>query len=416
MLFFWSRVQVCIQLEFFSRRVSSLGMDLTRVLHRLPDLDLRLNARHEVTFTLHGRSQPVDGPHTLRLLEVFSRPVSVAAALEVIKPHLTGTQDWLLAWRTIQQLEAMGVLVEEQAQASAAPFDQASLHIEMLNDQRRTQAFIEAIQRLVKPGDVVADLGTGTGVLAATAAKAGARRVYAIEAGAVRHQAERLFQGNGLSERVEIVPGWSTQVTLPAPVDVLVGELLGNDPFGEDVAAIFRDGVSRFLKPGGKVIPATVELWAALVSVPQAITAQYRFEPEALAVWEQNYGLKFTALQTAEAATNFTVAPQKARDWPVLSEPVRLIVSDLLSGEQTACPDALQLSVRKGGLVNGVRFYFKAQLCEGVEITTDPLAVDESGHWRNVVRLFPQSQTVEPGQMVRLDCSAGYLAARLASR
>lgn len=388
-------------------------MNLTRVLQRLPDLDLRMDARNEVQIHVNGRMH-AGGPHTLRLLEIFSRPISVAEALEELKPALTGTQDWMLALRNIQQLEAIEVLVEGQPRTSAAPFDQASMHIEMLNDRRRTQAFIEAIKRTVKPGDVVADLGTGTGVLAAAAAKVGARKVYAIEAGAVRNLAEALFRDNGLSE-CEVVPGWSTRVTLPEQVDVMVGELLGNDPFGEDVADSYRDGVRRFLKPGGKVVPASVELWAVLVNMPKSVTAQHRFEPETATAWEKNYGLKFDALQAVDLATNFTVSPQKAREWPVLSEPVRLIVSDLLSGGQTVCPDTVPLRVQTTGSFNGLLFYFKAQLCEGVEISTDPMTIDESGHWRNVVRLFPQAHEVKSGQVVQVDCSSGYLLARLAS-
>jgi predicted RNA methylase len=50
-----------------------------------------------------------------------------------------------------------------------------------LADKERTLAFKNAIEKAVKPGNVVLDLGTGSGVMAIFAAKAGARRVYAVE-------------------------------------------------------------------------------------------------------------------------------------------------------------------------------------------------------------------------------------------
>ena len=66
--------------------------------------------------------------------------------------------------------------------------------VKMLNDRARTDAFIRAIEATVRPGDVVVDLGTGTGVLALAAARAGARRVYAIEASGVGRAARSVFE------------------------------------------------------------------------------------------------------------------------------------------------------------------------------------------------------------------------------
>ena len=52
-----------------------------------------------------------------------------------------------------------------------------------LADRQRTLAFKAAIEAVVKPGDVVLDVGTGSGVMSILAAKCGARRVYAVEVG-----------------------------------------------------------------------------------------------------------------------------------------------------------------------------------------------------------------------------------------
>lgn len=387
-------------------------MNLARVLQRLPDLRLHLDARNELEVAVEGRTHAC-GPHALRLLEIFSRPIAVSEALEMLKPTLVGTQDWMLALRTIQQLEAAGVLTTEGGKGSEAAFDQASIHIDMLNDRGRTEAFIKAIQQTVKPGDVVVDLGTGTGVLAIAAAKAGARKVYAIEAGVIRRQATEVIKENGFEGQIAVMPGWSTQVTLPEQADVVIGELLGNDPFGEDITDVYRDAVRRFLKPGGKVLSERVELLAVLINVPEKTSARYRFEPATIETWGHAYGIKFEGLSSAVASVNFAVAPQTAKAWPMLSQPVKLMESDLGSGEYSSCPGMVEMMVTGDGFVNGVLFYFTTTLCDGVGISTNPMTVGEDCHWRNVVRLFSVGCEVKEGQSLKIDCKEGYLAASL---
>ena len=52
---------------------------------------------------------------------------------------------------------------------------------EMLFDQTRTNSYRQAIFDQIKQGDVVVDFGAGTGILSMFAAKASAKKVYALE-------------------------------------------------------------------------------------------------------------------------------------------------------------------------------------------------------------------------------------------
>lgn len=96
----------------------------------------------------------------------------------------------------------------------------------MLADERRVTAFRRAIERVVRPGDVVFEAGAGTGLLSfLAAAKAG--RVYAVEADpAVAALGRRLVELNGVADRVRYEAGRAERCLPPEPVDVVICEML----------------------------------------------------------------------------------------------------------------------------------------------------------------------------------------------
>ena len=74
-------------------------------------------------------------------------------------------------------------------------------HGMMIADRLRIDAYLESIRRAVQPGSVVADVGSGVGIFALAACRAGARRVYAIEPGAIVQVAREIVAANGFGGR-----------------------------------------------------------------------------------------------------------------------------------------------------------------------------------------------------------------------
>ena len=99
----------------------------------------------------------------------------------------SGVQDWMALTTTIVRLYDAGILQDEsqreqKLKTSKRGFGVPGIYVGMLNDRARTSRFLAGIAEVVRPGDIVVDIGTGTGVRAIAAARAGAKHVYAIEA------------------------------------------------------------------------------------------------------------------------------------------------------------------------------------------------------------------------------------------
>ena len=91
-----------------------------------------------------------------------------------------------------------------------------------------TQLALAALEGSVDAGDVVVDVGTGSGVLAVAAAKLGASRVYAFdrdpEAGPA---AAANVQRNGVADRIDlIVP--SSRPDVPEPTTLVVANIVAS--------------------------------------------------------------------------------------------------------------------------------------------------------------------------------------------
>ena len=81
------------------------------------------------------------------------------------------------------------------------------VHRSMIGDRVRTEAFRRAIEAAVRPGDVVLDVGAGSGILSVFAARAGAARVYAVEQTSIAVFAQELVAANGVADVVRVIQG-----------------------------------------------------------------------------------------------------------------------------------------------------------------------------------------------------------------
>ena len=84
-------------------------------------------------------------------------------------------------------------------------YQDLGFHRMLIADRVRSDAYQRAIRALVREGDVVLDIGTGSGLLAMFACQAGASRVYAVERTSIASVARELARANGFADRIEVI-------------------------------------------------------------------------------------------------------------------------------------------------------------------------------------------------------------------
>jgi SAM-dependent methyltransferase len=264
-------------------------------------------------------------------------------------------------------------------------------HRQYLADRVRVAAFRAAIGEVVRPGDVVLDLASGTGILGLLACQAGAQRVYSVEEGGMIELARSVCRANGYEDRFKFVKGHSTHVELPEKVDVVLCDQIGHFGFEAGVLEFFNDARARFLKPEGRLIPQRVDMFLAPVQSPE-MWGQVEFWNESPA------GFDFRAARTWAANTGY---PTKLASDQLLGEPARLCAMDLTRAAPASFGGELGIQVGRAGTLHGLGGWFLAQLSPRVVMSNSPL-IPEPIERRNVFFPVDHPVAVVPGDGVRI--------------
>ena len=264
-------------------------------------------------------------------------------------------------------------------------------HRWLLSDHVRTDAFRDAIRQLVKPGDVVVDLGSGSGILAFFAAEAGAARVYAIEKQHMADVVALAARQNGFDDRIVVIHEYSLKATLPERANVLITETLGNFGLEEQIAGLTIDARQRYLIPEATLIPRDVALFAVPVELPEM------FERH-IAWWsEQRYGIDYSALRTF--ASNVVYAADVSQRQH-LAAPARIIDVDLRTIKTADASGHAAFTATRDGQAHGFAGWFQATIAPGIVIS-NPMPHDT--HWQQAYLPLEEPLEVKAGDAIDLD-------------
>ncbi len=239
-------------------------------------------------------------------------------------------------------------------------------HWAYASDLIRTERYREALTRGgPQMGDVL-DLGCGVGILGLLALQAGAQRIIGVERTGLSGTALETLSRFASPDRVEIFRGECAEVTLPAPVDLIVCDHVGYLGIDYQITALLKDARRRFLKPGGRIIPQALRLYLGLVEAEACRHKALRWTdesvPEALH-WLSHYDVN-------------AKHPVRLAGSDLLAAPAVLDDIDLMSEERDFFSWRARFQVTRGGELHGLAGWFDCRLAEGVQMTNSPLADD----------------------------------------
>jgi SAM-dependent methyltransferase len=272
-------------------------------------------------------------------------------------------------------------------------YDAVSTHRLLVRDSARTEAFRRAIRATVRPGDVVLDVGAGSGILSLFAAQAGAARVYAVERTPIARLARRLAQVNGAAAIVRVIEGPVEAVRLPERVDVIVSEWLGSIGVDENLLGVVLLARDRWLKPGRRLVPRRVTAWMAPAYLPQ--------RPDVAFFRRRPYGLDLTPL-VEPSVHELLSYRRRVTPADLVAPPLALWDTDVgaVPAERAALPAraVVDFVAPRPAAVNGLVAWFSAELADGVGVSNAPDAPDT--HWGQLLLPLEREHAVAPGDVL----------------
>jgi tetratricopeptide (TPR) repeat protein len=272
-------------------------------------------------------------------------------------------------------------------------------HIPMINDDERNAAYERALRRAVTPDSLVFEIGTGSGLVAMMAARAGAKHVVTCEAVPIlAERAQETIARNGFSDRITVLGKKSTQVTLgedlPEKADIFVSELINIGMLAPNMLPTIQHARANLVKPEAKIIPEAAVVWGVLMQCDHLaqinpVRSVAGFDMGAFDIFRS----------PGYAQIDLGADPHR-----VLSGRTRVLDFDFRTATKTEDLRPLAMLVNHAGTCHGICFWF--DLILDAETTYRSESRSRTNHWKQAIQFFPEPVEVREGD--RLDVAAGY--------
>lgn len=270
-------------------------------------------------------------------------------------------------------------------------------HFAMMGDSPRNDAYEAAINRAVS-GKRVLDIGTGSGLLAMMAARAGAASVTTCEAvPLIASRARDIVAANGLSGQIDVINKRSTDLALGAGIaeraQVLIAEVFSGDLIGEGILPTVEHAHQQLLSPDAVVVPAAASAMGYLIGGPVI---------EKLLFTRVSNGFDLSLFN--DFAPPMLPVTLEAFPHEVLSADTELLRFDLNAKLFPMGNRPLNIMATQHGVCAGVAQWIRLELDSSTRYENRPqLGGNGSGHWPQLLYRFPRLIRVKPGDVLKVN-------------
>lgn len=272
------------------------------------------------------------------------------------------------------------------------------IHEEMLKDEVRTITYRNAMyhNRHLFKDKVVLDVGCGTGILSMFAAKAGARKVIAVECSNIADYAEKIIIDNRLDSVITLVKGKIEEIQLPEEyqtVDIIISEWMGYCLFYESMLDTVLFARDKWLAKDGLLFPDRCTLFIMAIEDRQ-------YKDEKINWWEDVYGFNMSAIKKVAISEPLVdvVDPKQVITTPCMIKEVDLYT---IKRAEINFVSPFQLTVKKNDFIQALVTYFNVEFTKchkRLGFSTAPEA--QYTHWKQTVFYFDDYLTVKRGEEV----------------
>ena len=266
-------------------------------------------------------------------------------------------------------------------------------HFAMMDDAKRNQAYEAAIRRAV-PGKRVLDIGTGAGLLAMMAARAGAAHVTTCEAvGIIAERTREIVARNGLADRITVIAQPSAELVasdLGGRADVLITETFASGLINEGILSTVEHAHEHLLTPGATVIPAAASVMGYLTG---GATLKGMLFAGEIAGFDLS---AFNDFAPPTLFANLDSVPHLA-----LSGDIELMRFDLREARFPMGNTRLVLKAIRDADCVGIAQWIRLELDGDTRYDNRPAPnAPYNGHWGHIVHRFAHQVPVRPGDLV----------------
>jgi len=264
-------------------------------------------------------------------------------------------------------------------------------HFVMLNDRDRNQKYDQTLRKIVNQDSIVLDIGSGSGLLAMMAARAGAKQVITCEmVPAIAEAATEIVEENGFGQQITVIAKKSTDleigIDLPERANILVTETFDVGLLGEEALISLRHAIEHLITPDAKILPVQAKVFAQLVECEQLHQEDFAADAS---------GFNVSKFNRFALTPNYLQRQLNQYSHRNLSEVIEVFTFDFSQVYEQGSEESLTFPILLDGIIHAVVFWFELWLDQEIKISTSP----QTGytHWQQAIQLLEQPLPVKNG-------------------